>query len=81
VASNSNITSAAGTGTREIDGPDAIIGDGLCLDVIPDTQVSRLAHLGRSGIDNPEQLITYAPKAEASLRNIFDADTRGSGNR
>jgi hypothetical protein len=72
VASNSNITMTAGTGTREIESPDAKIGTNVFLDIIPDTPVSWRAHLGRSGIDDEEQLITYAPKTEASLRNIFE---------
>jgi hypothetical protein len=74
VASDSNVAMMAETGTREIDGPDAKIGANLFLDVIPDTPVSRWAHMGRSGIDHQDQLITYAPKTEAFLRSIFDAE-------
>lgn len=74
VASDSNIAMMAETGTREIDGPDAKIGANVFLDVIPDTPVSRWAHMGRSGIDHQDQLITYAPKTEAFLRSICDAE-------
>jgi hypothetical protein len=74
VASNSNITSSVGAATREIDGPDAKIGANLFVDIIPDTPVSRQAHLGRSGIEDPGQLITYPPKSEESLRNIFEGE-------
>lgn len=76
VASDPNIVMTAESGTREIEGPDAEIGANLFLDVIPDTPVSRSAHLGRSGIDHQDQLITYVPKTEASLRSIFDAEDR-----
>ncbi|MBV9564405.1 MAG: hypothetical protein JOY90_28785 [Bradyrhizobium sp.] len=74
VASNSNITIRAGTRARELESPDAKIGANFFLDVIPDTLVSRQAHLGRSGIDHQDQLITYPPKTEASLRNIFEEE-------
>jgi hypothetical protein len=73
VASNSDLTIMVGTGTREIETPDAKIGANLFLDVIPDTPVSWRAHLGRSGIDDQEQLISYAPKTERFLQDVFDA--------
>jgi hypothetical protein len=76
VASDANIAMMAETGTREIDGPDAKIGANVFLDVIPDTPMSRWAHMGRSGIDHQDQLITYAPKTEAFLRSICDAEIR-----
>ena len=73
VGADPNIISSMGARTREIDGPDATIGTDLFVDVIPDTPVSRRAHLGRSGIEDPGQLITYQPKSEESLRDIFEA--------
>ena len=74
VTSDTNVADPSATGARQIDGPDATIGANLCVDVIPDTPVSRQAHLGRSGIDHEEQLITYAPKTADFLRSVFDVE-------
>lgn len=73
VTDDPNITLTAATGTRDIDSPDAKIGaDDLPLDVVPDTPVSRRAHVGRSGITDPQQLVTYAPATQEFLREVFE---------
>ncbi len=66
---------AASKRTRKPESPDAAIGANLPLDVVPNTLVSRRAHLGRSGIERGDQLITYEPATEDKLRDIFDPET------
>ena len=72
VASDSNITVLAGTADRDVEAPDAQIGAGQPLDVVPDTPVSKQGHLGRAGIDDRQQLLTYPPAAATFLAEIFD---------
>ena len=75
VASDSNITVLAGTANHDVEVPDAQIGAGLPLDVVPDTPVSKQGHLGRAGIDDRQQLLTYPSAAGTFLGEIFDAET------
>lgn len=73
VASDSNITVLAGTTDHDVEVPDARIGADRPLDVVPDTPVSKQGHLGRAGIDDRQQLLTYPPAAGSFLDEIFDA--------
>lgn len=74
VASDSNITVLAGTANRDVEDPDARIGSDQPLDVVPDTSASKQGHLGRAGIDDRQQLLTYPPAAGTFLGEIFDAE-------
>jgi hypothetical protein len=58
-------------GDAVLDGPDAVIGGHYAVDVIPDTPVSRRAHLQRDYIGHDDQLIVYPPATPDFLAEIF----------
>lgn len=71
LSADSAISMPAVPRSEEIESPDAKIGVDAIVDVVPDTPVSRQGHLGRAGITDRQQLITYPPASESRLRNIF----------
>lgn len=53
--------------------PDAVLGEAVALDVVPDTETSRQAHLGRCGVDDAGQLLPYEPATSEFLAEIFES--------
>jgi len=74
VASDSNITVLTGIPNHDVDVPDAQIGADRLLDVVPNTPVSKQGHLGRAGIDDRQQLLTYPPADDTFLGEIFGTE-------
>lgn len=64
--------------TREVressalESSDAVIGDDVHIDVIPETGTSRRAHLFRESINDAEQMISYEPADSTFLAEIFE---------
>lgn len=69
VAADSKIVRTGGEAGLE--SPDAVLGDTVALDVVPDTETSRQAHLGRCGVDEAGQLLPYEPATSEFLAEIF----------
>ena len=71
VAADANTVTPGTAGVAPLDYPDALLGGTHPVDVVPETEVSERAHLGRSGIVNAEQLITYPPATDEFLAEVF----------
>ncbi|OIV39138.1 hypothetical protein BIV57_02060 [Mangrovactinospora gilvigrisea] len=63
---------AAGPEDR-LDRPDVMLGGRFPVDVVPDTDVSRSAHLAR-GYVNESQLMTYEVPSREFLAQIFQVE-------